>query len=45
MGALFFYVFILNTMYHTSGQNIQILGYLGFGHGIERLNERGAIII
>ena len=30
MGALFFCVYFLYSMYHTSGQNIQILGYLGF---------------
>ena len=26
----FFCVYFLYSMYHTSGQNIQILGYLGF---------------
>ena len=30
MGALFFLSIFLYNMYHTSGQNIQILGYLGF---------------
>lgn len=30
MGALFFCVHFICSMYHTSGQNIQILGYLGF---------------
>jgi hypothetical protein len=30
MGALLFLVNFLYSMYHTSGQNIQILGYLGF---------------
>jgi hypothetical protein len=30
MGSLSFLVFIFQYVYHTSGQNIQILGYLGF---------------
>lgn len=30
MGALFHSDFVLYSMYHTSGQNIQILDYLGF---------------
>jgi len=30
MCSLSFLVFIFKYMYHTSGQNIQILGYLGF---------------
>jgi len=30
MGALFFYVYFLYSMYRTSEQNIQILGYLVF---------------
>ena len=30
MGTLLFCDFVLYSMYHTSGQNIQILGYLGF---------------
>jgi len=30
MGALFFLIIFCLFMYHTSGQNIQILGVLGF---------------
>jgi hypothetical protein len=45
MCSLSFLVFLFKYVYHTSGQNIQILGYLGFGQGIERLNKIGAIII